>query len=140
LMFTLAELAALWDIKQVLDPNNLLNPGKVFPLPTPSDAVEEQITAVQTPGKDDDDTLADTLNGGVFSPATAEEATEVLLAATRAHRSVYISGSTKAFTKHDAAMLLSTAALKGIKTYAPDDLYITVGAGTPLSEIQSFLT
>src|SRR5207248_5683782 len=54
-------------------------------------------------------------------------------------RSVYISGSAKASTKHDAAMLLSTTALKGIKTYAPDDLYIAVGAGTPLAEILSFL-
>jgi FAD/FMN-containing dehydrogenase len=140
LMYTAAELAAMWDIKQVFDPGCLLNPGKVFPLPTPGDAVGEQITAVQaTREGDDEGALADTLNGGVFSPTTAEEAAEVLLAATRAHRSVYIRGSAKASTKHDAAMLLSTTALKGIKTYAPDDLYITVGAGTPLSEIQSFL-
>ncbi len=140
LMYTAAELAAMWDIKQVFDPDCLLNPGKVFPLPAPGDVVGEQVTAVQTPREGDDDgAFAGSLNGGVFSPATAEEAAEILLAATRAHRSVYISGSAKASTKHDAAMLLSTTALKGIKTYAPDDLYITVGAGTPLSEIQSFL-
>src|SRR6266516_7488567 len=47
LMYTDAELAAMWDIKQVFDPNNLLNPGKVFPLPALGDMTEEQITAVQ---------------------------------------------------------------------------------------------
>ncbi len=34
---------------------------------------------------------------------------------------------------------LCTAALRGIRTFSPDDLYITVGAGTLLEEIQSFL-
>ncbi len=34
---------------------------------------------------------------------------------------------------------LCTAALPGIRTFSPDDLYITVGAGTLLVEIQSFL-
>src|SRR6266571_1942087 len=48
LMYTAAELAAMWDIKQVFDPDCLLNPGKVFPLPAPGDVVGEQVTAVQT--------------------------------------------------------------------------------------------
>jgi D-lactate dehydrogenase (cytochrome) len=39
----------------------------------------------------------------------------------------------------DIAVVLNTAGLKGIKTYAPNDLYITVGAGTTIAEIQSFL-
>ena len=34
---------------------------------------------------------------------------------------------------------LCTAALRGIRTFSPDDLYITVGAGTPLVDIQSYL-
>ncbi|MGH2495243.1 MAG: FAD-binding oxidoreductase, partial [Ktedonobacteraceae bacterium] len=34
---------------------------------------------------------------------------------------------------------LSTSGLRGIKTYAPNDLYITVGTGTPLIEVQAFL-
>src|SRR6266702_3570806 len=47
LMYTDAELAAMWNIKQVFDPNNLLNPGKVFPLPASGNMRGEQITAVQ---------------------------------------------------------------------------------------------
>lgn len=35
--------------------------------------------------------------------------------------------------------VLSAGKLCGIKTYAPDDLYITVGAGTRLAEVQAFL-
>jgi D-lactate dehydrogenase (cytochrome) len=36
-------------------------------------------------------------------------------------------------------MRVSAEKLSGILDYAPDDLYITVGAGTPLTEIQQFL-
>jgi len=40
----------------------------------------------------------------------------------------------------DSARTLAVALeKKGIILYAPDDLYITVGAGTPLADIQSFL-
>src|SRR5436190_8457231 len=34
LMFNDAELAAMWDVKEVFDPKNVLNPGKIFPAPT----------------------------------------------------------------------------------------------------------
>jgi D-lactate dehydrogenase (cytochrome) len=47
LMFTDAELAAMWDIKQAFDPQNLLNPGKVFPLP----ALEGEARAAQRSGE-----------------------------------------------------------------------------------------
>src|SRR6266550_2249349 len=34
LMFNNVELAAMRDVKEIFDPNNVLNPGKVFPLPS----------------------------------------------------------------------------------------------------------
>ncbi len=34
LMFNNAELSAMRDVKEIFDPNNVLNPGKVFPLPS----------------------------------------------------------------------------------------------------------
>ena len=34
LMHKPAELLAMWDVKQAFDPQNILNPGKVFPRPT----------------------------------------------------------------------------------------------------------
>ncbi len=178
LMYTDAELAAMWDIKQVFDPNNLLNPGKVFPLPASGNMTGEQITAVQDTHKglpvhqtgspyygrgnaadtvpsfmvgephpgDDEGPLAGTLNGtlppmpgNIFTPSTAEEAAEGILSAAKAGQNLYITGSTGVPAAHSGAKVLSTAGLQGIKTYAADDLYITVGAGTPLAEIQSFL-
>ncbi len=135
LMYTDAELAAMWDIKQVFDPNNLLNPGKVFPLPGSGNMTGEEITAVQG-------TLNGTLPpvpGNIFPPSTAEEAAEGILSAAKARQNVYITGSTGVPAAHSGAKVLSTAGLRGIKIYAADDLYITVGAGTPLAEIQSFL-
>jgi D-lactate dehydrogenase (cytochrome) len=39
----------------------------------------------------------------------------------------------------NSASILSTQALSGIKVYAPADLVITVGAGTSLREVQTFL-
>ena len=149
LMYTDAELAAMWDIKQVFDPNNLLNPGKVFPLSGSDDrGIDPEqgthkghpyygrgITAGVESSSINTGPLAD-----IVTPTTTEEAAEALLAATQDQRSVYIGGSTSVPATHRrAGMVLSTVRLRGIKTYAPDDLYITVGAGTPLIEIQSFL-
>src|SRR5260370_5695398 len=34
LMFNNAELSAMRDVKEIFDPHNVLNPGKVFPLPS----------------------------------------------------------------------------------------------------------
>jgi D-lactate dehydrogenase (cytochrome) len=53
-------------------------------------------------------------------------------------QSVYESSLPQQHT-YDSAYILSTQALSGIKVYAPDDLVITVGAGTSLREIQTFL-
>lgn len=133
LMHTPAELLALWDIKHAFDPQNILNPGKVFPLPTetatPFAGYTNTIQHENAP-KSPPPTSP-------FAPTTAEEAARGLLALAQAQRKVSIGHTTT--VRDDATTLLTTGALHGIKTYAPDDLYITVGAGTPLHEIQTFL-
>ncbi|GAC1354677.1 MAG: FAD-binding oxidoreductase [Ktedonobacteraceae bacterium] len=133
LMHNAAELLAMWDIKQAFDPDCVLNPGKVFPAPTDSATpfagyVQQNArTSTETP-----------LPATIFAPSTAEEAAQGLLAlSSHAQRRVQISNAVHA--QIDADTLLTTNALRGIKTYAPDDLYITVGAGTPLAEVQAFL-
>ncbi len=130
LMHNAAELLAMWDIKQAFDPATILNPGKVFPVPTesgtPFAGYSTQDTAIE-PG---------TLPTSPFVPTTAEEAAQGLLALSHARQRVRISNH----AIHDPTdMILNTQGLRGMKTYAPDDLYITVGAGTPLAEIQTFL-
>ena len=129
LMHNAAELLALWDIKQAFDPKNILNPGKVFPASTdtttPFAGYVKQHIITKTIG----------LPEKHFAPSSAEEAAQGLLAFSHAQQKVRISNACSEATN----AILNTSALTGIKTYAPDDLYITVGAGTPLTEIQTFL-
>lgn len=130
LMHTPAELLAMWDVKQAFDPAGILNPGKVFPTPkmTTSEPYAGH-TTIETPT-----TEPPARKGEDFAPSTAEEAAQGLAALARVGQCVAIQSASVA-----DAVCLSTGNLRGIKTYAPDDLYVTVGAGTPLQELQQFL-
>ena len=119
LMFSDAELAAMLDVRSIFNPDNVFNPGKVFPDITP---VPERLAPV-TPVSD------------VFAPANAQEATAGLAALTAARRSVRIGDGPLG----NAEIRLSTKHMQGILAFAPDDLNVTVAAGTPLAEVQAFL-
>jgi D-lactate dehydrogenase (cytochrome) len=121
-MYSGAELAAMQEIKEIFDPEGLLNPGKVLPATLPAPQLAE----------------APLPEAPIFTPATAEEAAGALRALSEAGRRVRI-GSAPTGTVDSADLWLSTARLQGIKTFAPADLYVTVGAGMPLAEIQAFL-
>ncbi len=171
LMHTPAELLAFWDIKQVFDPEQILNPGKLFPLPTQQGTEPFAGYTSAAPSATESDMPE---VGEVWMPETAAEAARGLAALAKAGKRVRIAGNmigsgmvevgvmggesaafngsmalgrlTKRVTTFksngagdDADIFLSTDRLHGVKMYAPDDLYITVGAGTPLSEVQSFL-
>ncbi|MBX3013566.1 MAG: FAD-binding protein [Caldilineaceae bacterium] len=120
-MYSGAELAAMLDLKALFDPHTLLNPGKVFPdtLPTP---------AYATP-------LLPTEK--LFAPANAEEAAAGLVACAARGDQVRIRSQVVA--DDGGGVLLSTAKMNGVQRFAPDDLYVTVGAGTPLTALQAFL-
>jgi D-lactate dehydrogenase (cytochrome) len=118
LMYSGAELAAMWDIKQVFDPAQHLNPGKIFPAKMPeANRVPPEPIVPQD----------------VFAPKTAREAAAGLAALSAAQKQVAIN------RKRAGAVMLSTQELTGIVKYAPEDLYITVGAGMPLEQVQAFL-
>jgi len=114
-----AELATMWDVKQVFDPQGILNPGKIFP-----SAMPEVIRVAPSANVPSD----------IFVPTTAHEAAAGLAALSLAHKKVSIN------IERNGAVMLSTHALNGIFKYAPEDLYITVGAGMTLEEIQTFLS
>ena len=118
LMYDGAELSALRDVKQVCDPQNLLNPGKVLP--------EKLPPAVRHAGPPPP--------GAVFAPHSAQEAAAGLAALAQAGRTVRI-GAAAAGERRGADIWLSTAELRGVRTVRPADLYVTVGAGTPLAEL-----
>ncbi len=121
-MYTAAELSAMLDFKKMLDPHNLLNPGKVFP----DDVPEPKFTAPVLP----------TTNS--FAPTNAEEAAAGLRALSAINKRVQI-GSQIAHDRAGTDIWLSTHQLQSVQTFAQDDLYVTVGAGTPLHELQAFL-
>ena len=121
-MYSGAELAAMLDLKAIFDPNTLLNPGKVFPEKAPA-------AAYATPKLPSDNLL--------FAPANVTEAAAGLAALSQAGKAVRISSQPEA--THNDLCQLSTANLRGIHAFAPDDLYVTVGAGTPLAEVHAFL-
>jgi len=120
-MYSGAELSAMLDLKAIFDPHTLLNPGKVFPETVPAATYAVPLAP----------------DGNLFAPQTVEEAAAGLAALAAAGKPVRISGqSTEA---PENVCQLSTEKLRGIHTFAPDDLYVTVGAGTPLTELQAFL-
>ncbi len=129
LMFNLDELWAMQDVKDVFDPDHLLNPGKIIPNdlePRPA------VPAATIPAP----------AGGVVAPRSFEEAVEVVraMAQETSKRTLRIQGAgTKSGHMPAADVTLSTANMCGIKSLSIDDLCVTVAAGTPLSELQEQL-
>jgi D-lactate dehydrogenase (cytochrome) len=125
LMYSAEELDAMKTIKTVFDPDNLLNPAKIFPPDAPT------AKPLPAPGPSP---------ASPFAPTSAEEAAAAIRAwATAGQRIRIRGGGTKSGRLPPADVLLSTAKLRGIQTCALEDLYVTVGAGTPLAELQAEL-
>jgi D-lactate dehydrogenase (cytochrome) len=124
-MYNADELRAMLDIKHVFDPTGLLNPDKIFPagLPAP-EPLPDPSPAPASP----------------FAPTSAKEAAEALRAWSQSGQRVEIRGSgTKTGNSLQKDQQILTNSLNGIHTYARDDLYVTVGAGMPLAELQAEL-
>jgi D-lactate dehydrogenase (cytochrome) len=122
MMYSGAELAAMSEIKAIFDPKTLLNPGKIFPPDLPAPHYE---TPLLPPGD-------------TFAPTSAQEAAAALLALAKAGKRVRI-GSAATGDRRGADVWLSSTGFNGITQFALEDLYVTVGAGTPLTDLQSFL-
>jgi D-lactate dehydrogenase (cytochrome) len=127
LMYSPAELRTMQDIKDTFDPHNILNPGKVLPLNIPS---QLDIPAPQSP------------DGSHLAPESIEEAAALMhyWNAAEAPGTVRIQGGgTKSGWLPPADYLLTTRRLAAIRSYARDDFYVTVGAGTRLADLQMHL-
>lgn len=121
LMYTPDELAVMREIKDLFDPHNLLNPGKIFPTTMPTPATPPMPDAAPT---------------SPFAPTDAEQAARAIRSWRAQGQRIRITSDGAA---RDDAMILSTKNLRGIVTYSLDDLYVTVKAGTPLGELQAEL-
>lgn len=120
-MYTATELSAMLDLKAIFDPAGLLNPGKIFPdqVPAPTPIVPQ---APSTP---------------IFAPHTVEEAAAGLAALSAVCKPITITSKT--VEQVDEGFTLTTRNLTGIKAFAPADLYITVGAGTTVADLNAYL-
>jgi D-lactate dehydrogenase (cytochrome) len=127
LMYNADELQAMRDVKAVFDPQEQLNPNKIFPaeisVPAPPAA----------PGRPPVSPLA---------PASAEQAAEAIRACLQSEPPLSVrlrGGGTKSGLLPAADIVLSTRHLQGIRACSPADGYVTAGAGTTLEEIQQEL-
>ncbi len=126
LMYSRDELDVMRDIKDVFDPANLLNPGKIFPTQMPEAAPRAPVALPPL--------------GESYAPANALEAAEALRHWSSVGKGIRIrGGGTKSALLPPTDVALSTENLLGIQKYALSDLYVTVGAGTPLGELQAEL-
>jgi D-lactate dehydrogenase (cytochrome) len=127
LMFNEDELRVMQDIKDVFDPEAILNPGKIVPDLQPV----EPSAAPALPAAP---------ASGDWAPESTEEAAEGLRQLREQGRSVrVVGGGTKSASLTPADVTLSTRALRGVKAFELNDLFVTAGAGTTLAELQAFL-
>ncbi|MGQ9550541.1 MAG: FAD-binding oxidoreductase [Roseiflexus sp.] len=142
-MYGPAELSLMWDVKDIFDPTGIMNRGKVLP---PRDQVMAGLGNVQkqqaeypSPAVKAAETLSASASSepALIAPENAEEAAEILRNLVGDGRSVRIrGGGTKSDLLPPTETVISTAHLSGICELAPDDLYVIVGAGTRLEELQ----
>jgi D-lactate dehydrogenase (cytochrome) len=125
LMYSTTELNIMRDIKRVFDPQELLNPKKIFP---PFEVAETDLDA----------SSIFALPSVHFAPKNTQQAALGLAALSHYKETVRISGGSR--TQINAAeRILSTHNLGGIRVFAPQDLYITAGAGAKAAEVQAYL-
>jgi D-lactate dehydrogenase (cytochrome) len=145
LLYSNDELNAMREIKEVFDPRNILNPGKIIP--------EDQGTREQGgmgvggkkgrgAGGQGSEVELNVNNeiAKIRTPESTEEAREVIFTCRDANQELRIrGGGTKSSLLPEAEHVLQTNQVNGIIEYAPQDLYVSVGAGIPIAELQTAL-
>jgi len=164
MMYGTAELGAMLEVKQVFDPQRLLNPGKIFPeqielagewkspleheasllKPVGEGRLGGVVGAVSTADlaapQDEGDSVGAVSTTKSLTPQTAIEAAQALRELQAAQQPVYITGGgTKWRHNPPAGVVLSTTGLTGILELSVADLYVIVQSGTPVQELQAEL-
>ena len=124
LMYNSDELTAMHEIKEIFDPDGVLNPGKIFPADFHSGVatVDEKFT---------------TPLPAIFTPGDEDEAADGLSVAQSIGQPVFLGKPAKNINLPDDATILSTNAFRSIKKLSPEDLYVVVEAGMSLAELQA---
>jgi len=135
LLYNNDELNTMREIKEVFDSRNILNPGKVFP---EEHGVREQggMGAVGNGSGGELNSNDEIVK--IHIPESTEETREIIFTCRDSNQGLRIrGGGTKSSLLPEAEHVLQTNQLNGIIEYAPQDLYVSVGAGTPISELQA---
>ncbi len=158
-MYSGAELTAMRDVKRAFDPDDLFNPGKVLPDELPEAERAEPVMPAGNvaprarrrnvaPQARQRNVAPQARQRNIFEPTSAEEAAGALRALARISRPVRIAGGETSHRRGDGEtsrrrcageISLSTAKLRGVTTFAPEDLYLSAGAGTPVTEVAAHL-
>jgi D-lactate dehydrogenase (cytochrome) len=145
LLYSNDELNAMREIKEVFDPWNIFNPGKIIP----EDQEASEQGGMGDGVKGSRGTRGQRSGGGLNAndeiakiqiPESTEDAREIIFTCRDANQDLRIrGGGTKSSLLPEAEHVLKTNQVNGIIEYAPQDLYVNVGAGTPISELQAAL-
>ncbi len=120
LMFNEDELRVMQDIKEVFDPRNLMNPGKIVPELAAGEPAPRRRAAPG--GRRRASTRRATLP---MRPTSCARGTRAGAACASG-----AAAPSRACSRRPTSVL-STRELCGIKAYELNDLFVTVGAGTP---------
>ncbi len=135
LMYNADELAVMREIKEVFDPQNILNPGKILPDESANGRIGEPRSM------DHGLRITDyAVRSTQYAIRSTPDAADFIRACIADGQAVRVrGGGTKSAGLPALPVTLSTRDLRGIQTYSLDDLYVTVAAGTSLSELQGEL-
>ncbi len=129
LMYGPDELRAMLDVKAVLDPHGLLNPGKIFPEPA------GEPPAPPAAG-------SRTLDAAL-RPTSVAELQEIMAELQAQRRPAWLGGAGTKCAPADAGAAgltrIATTGLTGILARAYDDLYVTVAAGANIAQVAAEL-
>jgi len=159
LLFSRAELQLQAAVYHVFNPDERFNPAKIFPAADrPAELAAERAVRLGTRGRGDEGTrgrvgegepallISGLVPDEVAVPGSVDELAAAVAACHRAGVAVVPWGGG---TRQSAGngldtggrplAVISTARLRGVLQYEPDDLTICVEAGMPLAELQALL-
>ncbi|HYV96061.1 MAG TPA: FAD-linked oxidase C-terminal domain-containing protein [Gemmatimonadaceae bacterium] len=143
-LFTDDTLDAMCRLRSVFDPGRRANPGKVVPVHSCREWSVKSVTALEQETAGDGRTQPDvagsrtgagrTESGG---DAFVRSIVERVVAAAAAGRSVSVAGARTRVTPAAGIDLIDIRSHAGVIEYVPDDLTITVRAGTTIAELDA---
>ena len=144
MQFTPGEIQVMREVKELFDPADRCNPDKVLP-DLPLDPAEWAPRAGAPPPLPAGVAAAPGLAtaGALYQPASTDEVAALLRRRQAEREPIEVVGSGTKLRLARGGRLpgdaLSTRRLAGVVEYAPHDLYVRVGAGMTLRELQELV-